>query len=134
MSQQIEQAELAAIMDLRKTTEVIMRSIADRIRAGAQIQSGRYTAEENECSPMSQMVGVDAYGLCVMDKGISSEANNPEDFDFIPAERDDRENLYNLTMWIDGMNEQDFEISRDEFIALKKHLAQLRGIEVRNAA
>lgn len=38
---------------------------------------------------------------------------------------------YTLTMWDDqGGNEQDVMLNRREFIALKRHLAEMRGHEV----
>lgn len=37
---------------------------------------------------------------------------------------------YQLTMWVDGASIQMVDVSRDEFLSLKLHLATLRGINV----
>jgi hypothetical protein len=42
-------------------------------------------------------------------------------------ETPERIETYDLTMWVDGGGIQSVEMSRDEYIALKQHLAAMRG-------
>jgi hypothetical protein len=54
----------------------------------------------------------------------------PEWLDHTPEAMDE----YMLAMWVNSTTEQRIEVTREEFIALKAHLAALRGITVESEA
>ncbi len=140
----VTQSELAAVLASYNALGQTILDIRRRIEAGAAVEEGIYTADSNRDDPISgfdrALNGIGMFGLDLETKGLSSDvydeptAKGPE---LVPAPElpdwltDTPGVFYQLEMSTEANGGvQTIDMSREEFRALKQHLAKLRGIEV----
>ena len=140
----VTQNELATVLASYNALGQTILDIRRRIEAGAAVEEGIYTADSNRDEPISGLRAVNGIGMFGLDletKGMPSDvyqepvAQGPE---LVPApESPDWWRAgtplaieYILVMQVDEKWEQEIQLTRGEFIALKEHLgATIRGYE-----
>jgi hypothetical protein len=126
----VTQAEIRAVLDEYHRVGKQAQAIGARIRAGAPVEPGEFEADYISAVPPE---GLDSAPPCLelydLDVKKSKPVEQPEWVTETP-----RDNQYEMGMYAwDGEALQEIYVSREEFIVLKRRLAELRGIEVPDA-
>jgi len=132
MPKQITQAEIVTVLKHYQDSFEAAIAIRKRLdQEGATVEPGRYSLEsEKFTEPVEQFKtdmseGLNMWGLEIFkskDPVSDWATKTPEDLDY----------RLQVMEWNSGLNEelQTVELSRVEYVALKKHLAAMRGIAV----
>jgi hypothetical protein len=123
---QITQAELRAVLDVYNQSLEMAYKLQRRLQDGAEVEPGKFVVENEYGESLEEFTPTVTLAIGGID---IQPAPIPEWVTEVP-----KETQYVLTMWT-GEN-VDLDITRSEFIALKAHLAKMRGheaLEVTNA-
>ena len=141
----ITQAELKSVLEIYNTLGQIILGIRRRIEGGAAVEEGIYTADSNHGNPISAfdraMNGIGMFGLDLETKGLPSDVYEEPKPKLLPNWVTETRDELSYVLLItderrDGVDDslEGIDLTRDEYIALKRHLAELRCYVVLEAS
>ena len=143
MADIITQAELASVLHDYNALGQRILVFRRRLVAGAFVEPGELNAQDPETCKLdmgptecTSMYGLDIapvgkrnelYQVEPPERQAEPESNGPELPEWL---EETPEYTYQMDAWNSNTTVQEIELTRDEYIALKQHLAKMRGISV----
>ena len=127
MKQKITQAEIKTVLERYEDACDAAMTIRNRLNGGAPVERGTF-AVESDGSTDEELANVTS--LCINGLSIESkEKSAPEWVTETPQDLD-----YKLEVWDENTTLQEVALTRSEYVALKEHIAKMRGLAVLEVA